>query len=245
MSVLATDNHGAGPDPNAPIMRLPVTANPQSETVLGRAAEIQAQTNEAFGKHLEHIREVGRKYTDAGRAAITPQLLEDFYREPIWQQVQEVESQAEQRVAELEQQVANERRALTPDLDTAGELRQQRAIDRAQRELSRAPDGWKIKAAAKMLRDAADPDVGILVQELPGLIGDDAQSVAEVLEPAIRERAPEYAAAQQKLAKAQRGAAIIRSNQKLLRQAIVNEHRQSVGILGLQLPKSGNHDPDA
>jgi len=239
---MRNDNWGAGPDPGADPVKVSVTANPQAQTVLGRAAEIQAQTNDAYGEHLDRVREVGRKYTDEGRAAITPELLESFKSEPIWRQARDAEVEVERRVAELAQQVDNERRALTPNLDAAGETRQQRAIDRARGDLAKVEDGWKAQAAAKILRDASDQDVGILVQELPHLLPADVP--AEVLEPAIRERAPEYAAAQRKLTKAERGQAIIKANGQKLRQAIGQEHRQSHGILGLEL-SSGAYDPDA
>lgn len=234
------DNWGAGPDGADPV-KLAVAANPLSETVFGQAVEVQAQTNDAFGKHLDRVAEVGRKYTPEGRAAITPELLAAFKDEPIWRQAQAVEAQVEERVAELAQEVDNERRALTPELDMAGELRQQRAVDRARGDLAKVEGGWKGQAAAKILRNASAQDVGILVQELPHLLPDDVP--AEVLEPAIRERAPEYASAQRKLATAQRGQAIVVSNGQKLRRAIGQEHRQSQGILGLQLD-SGVYDPD-
>lgn len=239
---MRNDNWGAGPDPGAQPVKTAVTASPVSETVFSRAAEVQAATNEAYGKHLDNVREVGRKYTDEGRAAVTPELLKSFESEPIWAQAQAVEVEVDQRVAELAQEVDNERRALTPNLDAAGETRQQRAIDRAERDLAKVEDGWKGQAAAKIIRDASDGDVGILVQELPHLLPADVP--ADVLEPAIRERAPEYAAAQHKLTRAQRGQAIIKANGQKLRQAIGTEHRQSQAILGLQLG-SGTYDPDA
>src|SRR5277367_2405309 len=108
---MRSDNWGAGPDPNAPAVPVPVIAHPESATVFGRAVEIQAEVNKRYGEFLDHVAEVGRKYTPEARREVVANLLPKFQEEPIWQQAQDAEAEVERRVAELAQQVDNERRA--------------------------------------------------------------------------------------------------------------------------------------
>ncbi|TVS86039.1 hypothetical protein [Mycobacterium helveticum] len=114
MGILAADNHGSGPDPNAAPVHVAVTAHPKATTVVSRAAEIQAATNKAYGEHLKHVREIGRKYSDDARGEVVAPLLKAFETEPIWKQAIDAETEVGQRVAELARHVENERRALTP-----------------------------------------------------------------------------------------------------------------------------------
>jgi hypothetical protein len=217
-------------------VRVAVSANPKAPTVLGRTAEIQQQTNKAYGEHLQRVQQLGSKLTAEGHAV----ALDSFTNEPIWAQAQEAEAQAEQRVKELEVEVGNERKALSPGLDAAGELRAQRALDRARLQLSRIEGPGRLTAAAKLVREADAETVGVLISELPEL----CEIPTAAIEDEVRARAPEYAAAAAKLAKAQQGQAIVKSNGAKLRKAIGEERRQSVGILGLEQP-SGHYDPDA
>lgn len=108
-------------------------------------------------------------------------------------------------------------RALSPAGDTAQELRNGRAWDRARRILDAAAPGKVTTEAENFLRNADPAERGVLIQEIPAYLKSRGIEFNASMRLIIAQVAPEYADAMQRAADAEKVYILTRENVKAFR----------------------------
>lgn len=196
-------------------LRAPVV---EGDSEVDRLQSTVDKVTDQFGKYLEGIhaddytesalRDRIREFKDApaGRALTTALEAATTYRD--------------QARADVEGTL----RSLAHDGDTAEELRNTRAWERARRILDSTPDSNVGTAAANLVRKANDSELGVLVQELRDYF-DSRENVKTgdvEFKLAIKDRAPQYAAALDRATTAEKAYMVTRSNMQSLHDVIDN-----------------------
>jgi hypothetical protein len=152
--------------------------------------------------------------------------------------VDEYENLVNERVAQAEARAEQIRRGLSPEHDTAGELRAQRALDRAIRKWD-SHDGPKLAASVREDLLNADPtELAVLAREAAPYL--ESRGVpSSFVEPVLGEKVPELAQAEAELKKAKQAQTVTRHNASTVRNAIRE------GRLAAALADVSNYDPDA
>lgn len=150
----------------------------------------------------------------------------------------EYENLVNERVAQAEARAEQIRRGLSPEHDTAGELRAQRALDRAIRKWD-SHDGPKLAASVREDLLNADPtELAVLAREAAPYL--ESRGVpSSFVEPVLGEKVPELAQAEAELKKAKQAQTVTRHNASTVRNAIRE------GRLAAALADVSNYDPDA
>jgi hypothetical protein len=212
-------------------------ANAQGETLAEQVNSAITNTNSLLGRYVDNVRKDERHYSAEGLDA----QLGQFANTQAAKDVDEYERRFDAHVDQLAANLEAAKRALTPNLDTAGELRASRAWDRHRQALSaKEGTGQLAHAAAQAVQNASTPEErNVLLQELPSFL--ESHGVPSgFLDQATAQVAPELAEAQAKLAKGQRAQMRIKHNARAVRQAIDNHRPAHPGVLvGL-----GDDDPD-
>lgn len=201
-----------------------------------QAAITHAQNE--FHRHIGRINEHKQHYTDAGyRAQINAFQDTDAYK-ALDHHLDAVNARRDQAQANIDRI----RAALSPNGDTAAELRATRYWNRTKAILDTQPNGPGIMAKGRKFISTATPaELGTLLQELKAYCAARGVS-AEWINPAIGEVAPEYRRAVKQLTKAQQAVIVTEHNAHRLKNNIAK---------GLQVPiqlsrpnRAGDYDPD-
>jgi hypothetical protein len=183
------DEHQAGY--RAPVNEFHFEAQPPrvtGGTPVSRADARIYNAVEGFQQHVEFIDSRHDLSPEAKVAAVRAWGSTDAARD-LDGAVSEVVQRRDEAAAKVDQ----ERRKLTPELDTAGELRAGRIRDRAIRQLE-GSDSTKLVATARHLIENADPaELGVLAEEVRPFL-ESKGAPTNWLEPVIANAAPDYAA---------------------------------------------------
>ena len=181
---------------------------------------------------LDRIAPIAGQFTQEGLKA----QLGNFLNSEAGQVPDAVDQLADNVTAEAESDYEAKIRGLSTPGDTAQELRNQRTIDRAARQLGQASEGERTAIAAKLIAEHADDPaaVGVLVSELASF------GVPEhVIRAAATQARPELAQAEAKVTKARQSSAILRYDALRLRSSFKDGRKLQVPLVNPE-----NYDPD-
>jgi len=198
------------PDVIAPALNFEGTCVQQAH-----AAITHAQSE--FRKHIEA--------TDAGKGNFSPEgyqaQIAAFQNTAAARAVDTaLESVTAHRDAAAAQ-VAKVKRDLSPNGDTAAELRANRYRDRVIRRLDVKDPGQLFNAANEELAGATREELGTLLQELPSYLQSRGVTT-DWIDAAVAQVVPEFAAARAELKKAESAFLITRQNVGFVKQGFAN-----------------------
>jgi hypothetical protein len=151
--------------------------------------------------------------------------------------VDEAVEQVRARADKAGAQVDKIRRDLSPNGDTAAELRATRYWNRTQAVLDTAKEG-AFGAAQKLIAEADREQLGTLLQELPSYLQSHGHT-SDWIDTAVGQVVPEYAQAARQRHKAQQALTITEYNAKSLRKLFAQ------GYAGVSIiTDARTHDPD-
>jgi hypothetical protein len=189
----------------------------QGSTLDEQANSAIQNANTQLGYHVDNVRQAEHLYSPEGVEA----QLREFAGTPAAKAVDEYEKRYDEQVGELAANVDNVRRSLTPELDTAGELRASRSWDRLRRSLDSVADGKVALTVKRAIETAGDAERGVLLQELPSYV--ESRGVpSDFIEETVTRVVPELATAQAELDKAKRKQAVIKYNASAVRKGIAS-----------------------
>ncbi|PPJ02589.1 hypothetical protein C5E51_29805 [Nocardia nova] len=209
------------PPPDIPASRIPFSHAPTvdgSASAIGQAQEALEKVTAQFEKYIGAIdptpyspdglrKEIARfSETDAGRA------------------IDAAVSLANNRYTAAESNVDAVLAALSPDGDTAAELRATRYWDRTRRILDNTRDDALPGKADELITAARGPELGTLLQELVPYIQSRKIAGEVSVMASLYAKSPEYRTAREQLKRAGQARSIIEQNANLLRDRIRNTH---------------------
>lgn len=228
------------PPPDIPADRIPYSYAPAvdaSATAIGQAHQALDAVADQFEKYIGKIdtsrysesglhREIARfADTDAGRSIDAAVTLATDRRDAAKAAIDGV-------LAEL-----------SPDGDTAAELRATRYWDRTRRVLANVKDSGLILAAEKLI-DGAKPDqLGTLIQELGPYMESRGVPSDAALKVVFYRKLPEYRAAHEALIQAEKARTVIEANAKNLR-GLITGTRAPAGYRRPIPVDARKYDPD-
>lgn len=205
--------YGHGHQDEAQAVDTRVTAT--GETVAAQANSYVANANAAFARYLQDIRADEHHYTPDGQRA----RVQAFQESPAFGGINDQVAAVDSHVAELERKRNAAQAALSPNLDTAGELRATRAWDRHKQGLDNADGGKLAYQAQQAVLNARPDERGVLLAELPAYL--EARGVpAGFISETAKAVAPDYASVEDELVAAKRAQTIVRHNAAAVTKAI-------------------------
>jgi hypothetical protein len=207
----------------------PVVTSGQAsgDTVVGRAHARLVNAGKQFSDYLDQVEAEHANYTPEGLAAQVARFRESDAAKGVATAEQEVA----QLVEQAQQRVDGIRTGLSPQGNTADELRAGRYWDRTKAVLDNQSDQGKLAAAAQQAISNADrAELGTLLQELPSYASARGASSAW-LDPLLARVVPEYGAAQQHLVKAKQAKLITNDNVRRLREGFRKGHSPHVPLV--------------
>jgi hypothetical protein len=221
----------AQPEPFEP-PRVTASAVRVDGTVVEQAHATFTHAKTAFEKFLNDIPR--EHYSPEGlKAQIKKFGANTDAAKAVDQAVASVQARADTAAKQVEQI----RRELSPNGDTATELRASRYWDRTRPLLDNAKEGAFGKAQ-KLIASANRDELGVLLQELPSYL-EALGHPTDWIDPAVGQAVPEYAKAASQLKKAKQALTIAQYNAKSLRTSFDSGRSSSV------LTDARNYDPDA
>ena len=227
-------------EPAAPFQPPSVTASARQfkGTTFEQAHAAMIHAQNEYQRVIASINDNKHHYTEAGYKA----QIDKFQSTDAFQAVTQHVAQVDDRREQARQRVGKVRAELSPDGDTAAELRATRYWNRAKGILDATKEPSQIITRARELIQQANPtELGTLLQELePYCLSRGATT--EWIDPAIGQAAPQYAAAKNELRKAEQAVAMTRANANMLTRAITS--RSHVPIALSTPRRAGDYDPD-
>ena len=203
-----------------------------SGTAIEQAHTMMINAKAQFEKHLDGIQR--DRYSAEGLR----EQIANFAETDAARAVNTAVEQVRQRRDQAQTQSDKVRRELSPDGDTAAELRAARSWDRTQRLLDNTK-GEAVALAAQGLMASADRrEFGVLLQELPAYLAARGQN-ADWIDDAVSQLVPEYGSARVQLTKAQQACIIAERNAKSLRASFTQGRSATVLV-----DPRGKYDPD-
>lgn len=127
---------------------------------------------------------------------------------------------------------------MSPNAETAGELRASRYLQRVIRNLDGKDGGALFEEANRLVSSATREELGTLLQELPSYL-QSRGSTTDWLDAAVGQVVPEFASARAEHKKAEQALQVMRTNVQFVRQAFAN------GRPATHLIDPARFDPDA
>lgn len=206
----------APPPPPPPTPVNNTQAHPKEDAKpIAAAAALLKNAAKKFENHIASVNPAG---LDQARLHSE---ISAFADSPAAAQIDEALALAERREAEAQQAVADIIKTLSPQGDTAQELRNTRVWERAARQLDNAPGDHVAEVARKLIANSTDDELGVFLTELPAYL--DAKGAgSDWLEHVTADRVPELAAAKKAAQKAAQSRQIVAHDAQLLRGRIKN-----------------------
>jgi hypothetical protein len=201
-------------------------------TVVERADAAFAHALASLDKFRSSIET--QHYTQEGLAAHLSKFADTDAAKAVDKAVDSLQARADQAAAKLAKIEAD----LSPDGDTAAELRATRFWDRTKPLLDNAKEGAVIRAQ-KLISAATREQLGTLLQELPAYL-EALNQPTDWITAAIGQAVPEYAQAAKQHRSAQQALLIGKTNAQNLRRAFTSGHMGSQVVL----VDSRKYDPD-
>lgn len=226
-----SNEFGAGHRPT-PAEPQPVTwnASASGETPVSQAYNTLREVEKQDGQFLDRMQTVASQFTQDG----LHQQLKGFADSAAGSRAIDAAEQLAAQVAERDEDYARALNGLSTPGGSAQELRNQRVIDRAGRQLAEVSESERVSVASKLVAEASRDTLGALVAELPSF-----GVPSSVVEAATVRKVPELADAVARRTKAHQSAAIIRNDARRMREC-VNGGRK----LQVPLVNPAAYDPD-
>ena len=233
---------GYAPDAEQRIYRPPVTPEPfvaprvsasavkVDGSVVEKAHAAFANAKTAFEKFLNDIPR--EHYSADGLKAQIKKFSDTDAARAVDAAVVNVRDRADKAGAQVEKI----RRDLSPNGDTAAELRAARYWDRTKPLLDNAKEG-AFARAQKLIANANREELGTLLQELPAYL-EALGHPTDWIDTAVGQVVPEYAQATTKRQKARQALAITEYNAKSLRTSFDSGYSSSI------LADASKYDPE-
>jgi chromosome segregation ATPase len=186
-------------------------------SVIEQAHAAMVHAHNEFQKHIAKTEESRHLYTADGHRDQIAQFDNTQAAKAVDAAVTQVQERADKAAA----QVDKVRRQLSPNGDTAAELRATRYWNRTKAILGNAKEGAGI-AAQKLIANADREQLGTLLQELPDYLQTHGQT-SDWIDAVVAQAVPEYGAARTQLTKAQNALLVTRSNAESLRKTFRQE----------------------
>ncbi|MCX4095337.1 hypothetical protein [Nocardia sp. alder85J] len=186
-------------------------------TTVGRAQASLEAVGDQFDKWLRTIKT--DDYSPDGLRA----RISEFATTPAGKTIDAVMQTTEQLRDSTKADLERVQRELSPDGDTAQELRNTRYWNRAQRQLDAAKDGVA-GAAVALLRHAEPAELGVLLQELPSYLRSRGVSFDASTKAILAEKAPQYARALKRAVDAEQAYEVTRHNVQQMRSRLSVSH---------------------
>jgi hypothetical protein len=227
----------APPPPPPPTPVNNTQAHPKADAKpVAAAAELLRNAARKFENHLSSINPAG---LDQKRLH---NEISAFADSPAAAQINEAIALATKREADAEARVAQVMKSLSPQGDTAQELRNTRVWERAARQLDSAHTNQVAEVARKLIANSSDDELGVLLTELPSYL-DSQGAGSDWLEHVAAERVPELAAAKKAAKLAAQSRQIVTHDAGLLRGRIMNTSAPQSYTPVAFIPV-GKYDPD-
>jgi hypothetical protein len=189
----------------------------QGDTEAAQANAAITNANAQLARHADNVRRNEHLYSAEGVKA----ELDEFASSPAVRTVDEYVKSHDAHVAELAANVDNVRRSLSPEGDTAAELRATRAWDRHRRTLDTQDSGKVPSVVMRTIETAPPAERAVLLQELPGYL-ESRGMPTEIVDATAERVIPELAAAKAELRAAEREQQIINRNAGAFRTGVKN-----------------------
>ncbi|MGO9155493.1 hypothetical protein [Mycobacterium sp.] len=219
------NNEFGGGSRTTPAEPQPVTwnASASGETPIGQAYHTLREVEKQHGQFLDRVQTVASQFTPDG----LHQQLKGFADSAAGNRAIDAAERLAADVAErADEDYARALQGLSTPGDAAQELRNQRAIDRAGRQLAALPEGQRVGAASKLVAEVDRDTLGALVAELPSFGVD-----AAVVEQAAVRAVPELGEAVARRTKAHQSAAIIRNDARRMRDCVNDGRKLQVPLV--------------
>jgi hypothetical protein len=221
------------PEPFAPPSVMASAVRPVG-TVFEQVHETMVHAVSEWQRHIAKTDEAKQHYTPEGYQA----QLAKFAATDAAKAVDTAEASATARVDQAAAQFAKIRKDLSPNGDTAAEIRADRYWNRTKPLLDSAKAGAVLKAQ-KLIASASREELGTLLQELPAYL-EAGNHPTDWIDAAVGQAVPEYGRAAAQLKKAQQARTIAGFNAKKLRETFAHGHAGSF----VTVTDGRKYDPD-
>jgi hypothetical protein len=239
---------GYAPDADQRMYQPPVVAEPfapptvsataanglVSGTVVEKAHGAAEHAKTMWHRHIDETNKSKQHYTTEGYQAQLAKFADTGAAKAVDTEVGNLQASADQAAAKL----AKIMTGLSPDGDTAAELRAGRFWDRTKPLLDNAKEG-AVSRAQKLITTASREELGTLLQELPAYLEAHNQPTSWI-ESAVSQVVPEYGQAVKRNRLAQKALTIGKYNADNLRRTFAEGHAGSP----LVLADLRGYDPD-
>lgn len=245
MDYVIPNGVGYSPDAGQRIYRPPVKPEPFTPpavqahaaategTVVQRTHQAFMHAQNEFQRHVEATMEHRDKYSDSGYLEQLQAFSDTPAAKAVDQGVAEVQARRDSAQKTLEEIYAE----LSPDGDTAAELRATRYWNRTKAVLDTLNTDEMVSAAQNLIANADHAELGTLLQELGSYVTSRGHTT-EWIEPTVARVVPEFARARAQLTKAQQSLQIAEYNAKALRRSFTEGRTTTV------LVDPASYDPD-
>jgi hypothetical protein len=209
--VVDTNPGWAEPRPVAPVPTQP-------ETVVSQAYSGLQQVRQAHQRHLEEVYRNADRLSEEGRR----DAIADFRNSQAAKLLDQIDAAADQRLAQAQNDYAQQLKGLTQPGDAAQETRNSRTWDRELRKLEAAKDsGSVINVARQALESSSGAELGVLMEQMPSYL-ESRKVPTEWINPVVTQQHPALGEAQWKANQAQQAATLLHYNAMRIRNGIHN-----------------------
>ena len=197
-------------------------ATGSGDTPVAEAYDLLQNAAKEHGAFLERIEGVKDQFTNDG----LKQQLSNFSSSQAGQVPDAVDRFCDELNTKADEDVAAALKGVSQPGDAAQEMRNQRAIDRAERALGQASDGKKQAIATQLLADADTSTVGAVAAELSTMGVEQS-----VINAALVDKLPELKAHFDRRDRVRQSTAVLRNNAGMVRRAIQGGSKLRVGLV--------------
>lgn len=205
-------------------------------TVFEQSQAAITHAQKEFHRHIDRVNQDRQHYTDAGYKAQIDKFTDTGAYQDITRHVDQVRARRDQAQAAYDKI----RRELSPDGDTAAELRATRYWNRTRAILDTEDTGGVIARGRELLATATPAELGTLLQELQPYCTARGVSSSEWIDATAAQVSPKYGRAAKQLTKAKQAAIITEHNASRLQSAISNRQQVPIPLAD----RVGDYDPD-
>jgi hypothetical protein len=222
------DEHGGGSRPQPTAAPLNWRATPKAaDTPIAQSYNDLKAVNESYREFLGAVQAQADQYRTDPEAVKT--TIDAFTGTQAAGLVDTAVNRAAENTAAARAEYNRVRESLSPKGDAAAELRNQRSLQRAERDLGQASAGEAAIKAAQLIRDADAEARGLLLQELPSILATRGVP-AEVVEKAALSVVPELADAANRVKAAERDEQVIRHGANAVRDGF-RRHSPAIALV--------------
>jgi hypothetical protein len=232
-----SSQRGYQPPTPTPEWRAPDVAAPAVNaegSIVQQAHKKMVHANNEFRSHLDATEAIRANFSPEGYQAQIDAFQNTSAAKDVDRALESVTARRDAAAANVDKV----RKSLSPNGDTASELRATRVSARMVRQLDAKQPGELFNEVNDMLASANREELGVLLVELPAYL-QSRGSTSDWIEAAVANIVPELAAARAEHKRAEQAFQIMRTNAQHVRQGFTNGRPAAVII------DPSKYDPDA